>query len=99
MWEKIKEFKESSDNKFIIWFEDEGKGSIKNKYGETFYYESKYVFEDGGAKGWARDNNKNVLVQRGRMIWRVTPEGDIIELKENEDFNIIESIKKKGTWF
>lgn len=33
------------------------------------------------------------------MIWRVTPEGDIIKLKENKDFKIIESIKKKRTWF
>ena len=65
----------------------------------TFYYESKYVFEDGGAKGWARENNKNVLIQRGRKIWRVTPEGDIKELEDNKDFKIIESIKKKKLSF
>ena len=94
-----KRFKESSDKKYIIWFEDEGKGSIKNAYGGSFYYESKYVFEDGGARGWAKTNNKNVIIQRGQKIWRAIPEGKIEELKENTPYNIIkESNKKKAFW-
>ena len=54
-----------------------------------FYYESKYAFDDGGAKGWTKNNNKNVLIQRGRKIWRAIPEGKVEELKEDIHYSII----------
>ena len=60
-------------SKWIIWFEGEGKSSIKNAYNEIFYYNSKYCKK--GSLDWAKSNNKNVLVQRARKVWRVLPEG------------------------
>lgn len=75
-------------DKWIIWFEEEGKSSIKNDYNEIFYYNSKYWRE--GSKDWATSKRKKVLVQRAKKVWRVTPDGTIMDLNENEDYRLID---------
>ena len=85
----MKYFSESSGNKYIIWFEEKGKGSIKNAYGQIQYYYSKDVFNS--AKGFAEKYKENVLIQRGRKIWRVIPREKIEALKEGTDYKIKES--------
>ncbi|MBD3216156.1 MAG: hypothetical protein GF311_26315 [Candidatus Lokiarchaeota archaeon] len=70
----MRRYKKKSEFKYIIWYENEGKGSIKNTNGETMWYNSKYAFE--GARLFAKDKNKKVLVQKGYNVWRVTPDGN-----------------------
>lgn len=76
----IRSFKKSSEFKYIIWYEEEGKGSIKNDNGEIMQYNSKYAFK--AAKLFAYDNNKEVLVQKGYNVWRITPKGEKIQIQE-----------------
>lgn len=83
-----KRFEKISDFEYIIWFEDEGKGSIANPHGEMMVYYSKRAFEV--AKNFARNFNKNVLIQKGRSIWKATSEMNIIQLEEGTDYEIIE---------
>jgi len=72
-------FKKTSEFKYIMWFEDEGKRSIKNAYGGIFScYSKKGAFDN--ARSFANDNNKNVLVQRGYKIWRFKPNEEKIEI-------------------
>ncbi len=76
-------FRKSSEFKYIIWFEENGKGSIKNAYGETMWYNSKRGALEG-AQFYAKKDNKNVLIQRGLNITRIYPD-DHKELVQGED--------------
>ena len=80
--------KKISDFEYVIWFEDEGKGSITSPHGGIMIYYSKRAFEE--AKNFARNFNKNVLIQNGRSLRKATPQGIITQLQEGADYEIIE---------
>lgn len=84
---KNQEFKMEDEFKYIIWFEDDGKGSIKNNYGVIMWYKSKKGALDG-ARFFAERDNKNVLIQRGLNVSRMRPNGDL-ELVQGDDNNWI----------
>lgn len=67
-------YRKSSEFKYIIWYEEEGKGSIKNAYGVMMWYKSKRGALDG-AQFYASKDNKNVLIQKGLNVTRIYPNG------------------------
>lgn len=86
----MKRYKKSYDYKYIVWFENEGKGSIKN-----YKYDSKSgAF--GRAIKEAYENNKNVLIQKFNNICIVYPDGDHEPLIEGKDYKIMNSKKPKS---
>ncbi len=75
---------------YEVWYEGEGKGSIRNSKDEiVFYDDEEIVFDFKGAISWALERNKPVLVQNKDSVWRVYPFGKYYKLIEGIDYEII----------
>lgn len=76
-YEKYKvDILEQPDFVYVIWYEDEKKGLVKNETGE-WWFSSNEAFKI--ANEIAKKSGENVLVQKGYKVWKVGPKGVVKE--------------------
>ena len=60
------------DYVYVIWYEDENKGIVKNEDGDWWF---NYRDAVKTARAVAKIENEPVLIQKGTKIWKFLPDG------------------------